>query len=276
MANDKVAVIILNFQSWKDTLAEAQLVHDLFSLEWNQIIIVDNASTNESENELKKKSIGEYVFIETGINKGYASGNNAGLKYAYDHGFTYGWILNNDIIIEDSNVMSEMVRVLSKDDSVAVVNPDVYSPAGYMFNRDAKRRTFWDYTFGYLLYKFKGRKLDLIDGYGYIWRPQGCCMMVDLNKLHEIGYLDENTFLYCEEPILAERIRNSGYKAACACEVKVVHNHSNTVKSVMEKNEIISTHNKSFAYYLKEYRHFNLIQIKMCLFVKYLEMRFSK
>ena len=31
-------------------------------------------------------------------------------------------------------------------------------------------------------------------------------MMVDLDKMNEVDYFDEKTFLYCEEPILAERL----------------------------------------------------------------------
>ena len=40
MDKSQVAVIILNYQSWEDTLAEAQTVHDLVALDWNQIIIM--------------------------------------------------------------------------------------------------------------------------------------------------------------------------------------------------------------------------------------------
>lgn len=273
MDKEQVAVIILNYKSWKDTLQEAQLVHDLFHLRWEQIIIIDNASPNESKDELEKKAIGNYVFIETGENNGYASGNNVGLRYAYEKGYKFGWILNNDIIIEDENVLEELLRIFSIDKSIAVVNPDVYSPTGYLFNRNSKRRSFWDYTLGYVSYKKKGRHLNLLDGYGYIWRPQGCCMMVDLGKMNEIGYLDENTFLYCEEPILGEKILKAGYRAACACEVEVIHNHSTTVKSVLQKEEIIKTHNRSFEYYLCSYRGFNRLQVKLCLMVATLEMR---
>lgn len=276
MGKEQAAIIILNYMSWENTLKEAQLVHDLFGLEWEQIIIVDNASPNDSEEKLKDKLIGGYVFIESGENKGYAAGNNIGLRYAYSSGYRYGWILNNDIIIEDKNVLSEMLRIFETDDKVAVVNPDIYSPSGYMFNRDAKRRSFWDYTFGYVSYRKKGRRLDIEDGYGYIWRPQGCCMMVDLMKMKQMDYMDENTFLYCEEPILAEKILRAGYRAACACGVKVIHNHSNTVKSVLTKREIIKIHNKSFKYYLKAYRNYNVLQVKLCLLVAYLEMKFSR
>ena len=273
MEKEQIAVIILNYKTWEDTLKEAQLIHDLFELDWKQIIIVDNASPNESETELNKKAIGDYVFIETGENKGYAAGNNVGLRFAYENGYNYGWILNNDIIIKDGRVLSEMLRIFSIDNSIAVVNPDVYSPTGYMFNRNAKRRSFWDYTFGYVFYKKKGRRMELKDGYGYIWRPQGCCMMVDLQKMKEINFLDENTFLYCEEPILAERILKHGYRAACAYEAKIIHNHSKTVKSVMERNEIIKAHNKSFEYYLRTYRGFNDLQVKLCLLIATLEIK---
>lgn len=275
MAFSDVAVVILNYNSWKETLEEAKLVHDLFGLEWRQIIIVDNASPNESEQELGKKAIGEYVFIETGSNKGYASGNNIGLKYAFEHGYKYAWILNNDIIIDDPDVLPEIIRVFRSDDKIAVVNPDVYAPDGYMFNRYAKRMSCWDYTFGHYSYKKKGRDLEMKDGFGYIWRPQGCCMVVDLNKISSVGYLDENTFLYCEEPILAEKLISAGYRLACACKVKIVHNHSKTVNSVYKKKEKIKVHNKSFEYYLKQYRKFNLFQVKLCLFFAYLEIRFT-
>ena len=80
MDKSQVAVVILNYQSWSDTLAEAQMVHDLFALNWNQIIIVDNASPNESEEKLEEKTIGDYIFIESGKNAGYAAGNNIGLR----------------------------------------------------------------------------------------------------------------------------------------------------------------------------------------------------
>ena len=276
MGKEQVAVIILNYKTWKETLKEAQLVHDLFELEWNQIIVVDNNSPNESEKMLKEQAADKFFFIETGENKGYAAGNNVGIRYAFAQGFKYGWILNNDIIIQDEDILSEFLRIFEADPSVAVVNPDIYSPSGYMYNRNAKRRSFWDYTLGYPLYKKRGRRLDLIDGYGYIWRPQGCCMILDLEKINEIGYMDENTFLYCEELILADKIRQAGYRVACACEAEVIHNHSATVKSVMQKKEIIKIHNKSFEYYLRKYRKYNPLQIKLCLVVSYLEMRFTQ
>lgn len=83
---------------------------------------------NNSEKELRKNAHKGYIFIESGTNKGYAAGNNIGLKYAYEHGYDYAWILNNDILIDDNLLLKKMIEVFEKDDFIAVVNPDIYSP----------------------------------------------------------------------------------------------------------------------------------------------------
>ena len=264
MTTNQVAVIILNYKSWQETLIEAKEVHDMYFLNWPQIIIVDNASPNESEQKLKEKVLGDYVFIESGSNKGYAAGNNIGLKYANDNGFKYCWILNNDIIIDDPDLVKTMLSIFEKDSSVAVVNPDIYSPEGHLFNRDSHRFSFYDMTIGIRQYIKKGRDIEDLGGYGYIYRPQGCCMMVDLQKMNDVDYMDEHTFLYCEEYILAERLLKKGWRCACALTTKVIHNHSKTVKSSLGKWKVMRAQNKSYNYYLKEYRGFSLLERSIC------------
>lgn len=103
-----------------------------------------------------------------------------------------------------------------------------------------------------------------LGGYAYVYRPQGCCMVVDLKKINEVDYMDEYTFLYYEEPILAERLLMKKYRCACCLEAKVIHDHSRTVRSVLKKGKIIKTQNNSFKYYLKKYRKFNMLAVKLC------------
>ena len=265
MNKDKVAVIILNYQTWSDTLREAQCVHDLFGLKWEQIVIIDNNSPNESERILKENGLGNYVFIESKKNLGYAAGNNIGLRFAKSNGYKYGWILNNDIIFDKENVLQELLRILETDSTVGTVNPDIYSLDGYLYNRDSKRKNLYDFTFGLYKYKKIGREIKDVGGYGYIYRPQGCCMMVDLEKMEKIDYMDEHTFLYCEELILAERLMKHGWKCACAINTSVVHNHSKTVKNVLGKWKTLMEQNKSFNYYLKEYRKYGFLERIVCV-----------
>lgn len=271
--NNRVAIIVLNYISWEETVKEVDLCNRLLHIDYRDIVVVDNASPNNSadmlERENKKRN---YVLLKSNTNTGYAAGNNIGLRYAYDKGYEYAWILNNDIIIDDEQIITKMMSIFSKDDAIAVVNPDIYAPDGHMFNRDAKRPTLFDYTLGMFAYKKKGRIIDDLGGYAYVYRPQGCCMMVDLKKINNIGYMDEHTFLYFEEPILAERLLKMNYRCALCTTSKIIHNHSATVNSVLDKKKRSYIVNSSFRYYLREYRHFNSIQIFLCTFFNHLKM----
>ena len=263
---NKVAVIILNYKSWKETLEEARLCNERLGIPYEDIVIVDNASPNDSKQALEEVGNKKgFILLTSAENRGYAAGNNIGLRYAYENQYSYAWILNNDIIIEDSQIVSKMTAVFQKDSSVAIVNPDIYAPDGHMFNRDAARPTFWDLTLGALNYKKKGRNVVDLGGYAYIYRPQGCCMMVDLAKMNAVNYMDEHTFLYVEEPILAERLLAKGYRCTCCLNAQIIHNHSNTVKSALDKKKIRKIKNNSFFYYLKEYRKYHVIQAQICV-----------
>lgn len=269
----KVAIIILNYNTWKETLDEISLCSTVLKIQYPDIIVVDNASSNDSAFRLQEESLkSKFVFLQSEKNKGYSAGNNIGLRYAYNKGYDYALILNNDILFDDAELIEKMTNIFSKDDNIAVVNTDIFSPDGHMSNRDAKKPTFFDYTLGAFAYKNKGRIIDDLGGYAYIYRPQGCCMMVDLKKMDAIDYMDEHTFLYLEEPILAERLLKLNYKCALCTTSKIVHNHSATVNSVLDKKNRSHIVNSSFRYYLKEYRHFNSLQTNICIFMNYIKM----
>lgn len=269
----KTAIVILNYNSWEETLKEIAILNNKLQISNQDIIIVDNFSPNDSDKELSKreKELG-YKYIQSGKNKGYAAGNNIGLRYAYDNGYEYALIINNDILIEDSEMLNKLLKIFEKDKSLAVVNPKIYAPDGHLYNYDALKPTFWDLTFGMLGYRKKGRNIIDRGGYGYVYRPQGCCMLLDLKKTHEVDFMDENTFLYVEEPILAARLEKKGYKCACCLETDILHNHSVTVKSTFQKSKVVKIHNTSYGYYLKEYRKYNLLQRGLCLGFHWLKL----
>lgn len=268
-----VSIIILNYNTWEDTLNEVENVHEVLNVPYKDIIVIDNQSTNDSKRYLEGK---DFVFIESSENGGYAKGNNIGLRYSYDNGYKYSLILNNDIIIDDKNLLSKLKDVMLNNQSVAVVNPDIVSPKGYLYNRNSKRPSFLDLTFGMLLYKKIGRHIDLIDNYGYIYRPQGCCMLVDLEKMKKVDYFDEYTFLYNEELILAERLLQNDFKCACCVDTRVVHNHSKTINSNIKRKKVIELQQIGFKYYIEKYRKFNVIEGKFCLWFNNLKLNILK
>lgn len=267
------AVIILNYKTWEETLNEARNIHEVLDVEWEDIIIIDNCSPNESGKKLKENSFLGYQYVENNVNNGYAAGNNIGLLYAYKNDYKYAWIVNNDIIISDKKLINSLRKVFDYDNKVAAVSPDICAPSGHMFNRDSVRPSFWDFTIGMFFYPIKGRKIHDKGGWGYVYRPQGCCMILDLQKTFEVGFMDEETFLYCEELILAERFLAKGYRCACCIESSVIHNHSTTVKNSLDQRRINNIMCNSFSYYLRKYRGYNKFKVKICCFFYLLRLK---
>ena len=262
---DSIAVIILNYMTWQETLKEVDAVRTVLKNHSYEIIIVDNHSPNESAEKLSQAADGCFTFLNADRNDGYAAGNNVGLRYAFKKGHTYAWILNNDIEFTDPEVLDKMLAVFTKDESIAAVTPDVYSPDGYLFNRDAIKPTLWDYTFGMIAYKKRGRaEKEAQKGWLYIYRPQGCCMLLDLSKVAEVGFMDEYTFLYYEEVILAERLLQKNYRCACCSAAKIIHNHSYTVRKALSKLKYVQSNLRSFDYYLKQYRQYHWPSRLLC------------
>lgn len=257
---DNTAIIILNYNTWEDTLAEVKLIDELFNISMKSVYIIDNASENGAFEQLQKRIDKDVHIIQAEENRGYAAGNNIGIRKAREDGFRYGWILNNDIVISDKQLLHKMLYVLQKDEKVAIVNPDIYAPDGHMFNRDSIRPEFWDLTLGIFHYKKKGRIVNNLGGYGYIYRPQGCCMLMDLKKIEEAGDFDEHTFLYEEEMILAERLLKKNYLCALCLDGKIIHNHSTTTKKYFTKQKIHKMKQDNFGYYLREYRGFSRLK----------------
>ena len=262
---DSIAVIILNYITWQETLKAADAVRAVLGEYPHEIIVVDNASPNESAAQLRKASAGKFTFLEAGKNGGYAAGNNVALRYATEKGHRYSWIINNDVEFSDPEVLSKMLAVFNQDEKIAVVNPDIYAPDGHLFNRDAIRWSVWDLSLGMLSYRKRGRAEEAAKkGWLYVYRPQGCCMLLSNEALAQVDFLDEETFLYCEEPILAERLLKKGYRCACCSSAYVIHNHGTTVGKTLRKGQYIKNNMQSFRYYLKAYRHFLAITRLWC------------
>lgn len=259
---ENVSIVILNYNSWKATVDEIDLISKILRFDVKDIVVVDNCSTDSSRQELAvwQKKYG-FKLLLSDRNDGYAAGNNIGLRYSYENGYKYAWIMNNDIIFSDENILKKMIKIIANDKSIAIVSPDVYSPKGYLYNRYSKRPSFWDFTLGSFAYKKNARKVEDKGGYGIVYRPQGCCMLVDLVVMNEICYMDEKTFLYGEESILAERLLKAGYVSACAINTSIIHNHAQVVRNEIQKKRLNTIKKESNVYLLKNYRKFNSLQI---------------
>ena len=82
-----IAVIILNYLTWQETLQEVEAVKPLLAPYPHEIIVVDNASPNDSVERLTEQAQDRFTLLRSEDNRGYASGNNIGLQYAHRKGY---------------------------------------------------------------------------------------------------------------------------------------------------------------------------------------------
>lgn len=111
----RTAIIIVNYNGWKDTI---DCVNSILKQNSENItvIIVDNQSTDNSYEKLMEVFILEkdVIVLQSHINGGFAYANNIGAKYALEKSAEYIVFLNNDTIIE-KNAIRNIVECLEKD-----------------------------------------------------------------------------------------------------------------------------------------------------------------
>lgn len=109
---DTVAVL-LNYNDADTTIDAIERLKACKSLD--KLIVVDNASTDDSSERLSAYESQEVLLIKAKENLGYGAGNNLGLCYAYKKlGASYALIANPDTVIEDV-VISKLRKSFDKD-----------------------------------------------------------------------------------------------------------------------------------------------------------------
>jgi GT2 family glycosyltransferase len=288
---NKIYIIILNYNGWADTLECLESVLRNNYLNY-QCIIVDNDSPNHSmkylkawaegkldvwnpincalkhlsfppekkpinyvfytENEVLNKEINKeaeaklnnsIIFIQSNENKGFAAGNNIGIKYAIKkNDFEYIWLLNNDTVIQSDTIV-ELVDYATKNKS------DITGSAMYYFDSPKTIQAFGGHinrffgTGSHILNKNEIKnKLDYVVGSSFL---------ISKKCLERIGLLPEEYFLYYEEVDYCFNARNNNLKLAIATDSIVYHKEGATIgannkdkNNKSELNESLSLKNR--------------------------------
>ncbi|MHC1721887.1 MAG: glycosyltransferase family 2 protein [Aminipila sp.] len=264
----KVLVVILNYMTYQLTLDTIDMLRSVLTYPVYDILVIDNCSPNESHDVLLRESKEKnYIYIYNHRNAGYASGNNTGLRYAFRNEYRYSWVINNDIHILSKDALEKLVTTMESRANVATVSPKIIDKDGNEVYQYYFRPTAFDMSFGIIRSKRKRKKMNGLISQE-VYRPQGCSMLLRNSALEEIDYMDEETFLYCEEAILAERLTKKGYKSYYCADACIIHYESTTVKRLSKKIDRIKLIATSENIYMKKYRGWSVLSRMMCLFIR--------
>lgn len=236
-----IAVVIINYRNEAKTIAFVRTELPKVTLP-HKVIVVDNGSTPESEAALREGLPEDVTLLPLKENVGFARGNNAAAQWAREHIFTGDGeedlflFTNNDIQLKDADVAEVLAGELSRRPDVAVIGPKVVGLDGKM-QSPLMFRSFWKtQVMIYWGTPFMSKERhERVFGYnpdphsGPCYWVSGCFFLVRAADYFSCGMMDPHTFLYCEEPILAERMKRIGKGEWFCADVTVIHECGGTI-----------------------------------------------
>lgn len=268
--------VIINYNT--KALAEKLVanVKDYQSI--SKILIVDNASTDDSYQELKKLENNRIEVLQAEENKGFSAGMNIGAKRAIELFSKCDIIFSNTDIIISSEETIEILQTALKMRRVAVASPVVFQentisrgwkiPSAkeeILINLPGIGKKFQKKYMFYDEDHYKGK-------YSYVEAVSGCFFMIKSEALKRVNYFDENVFLYYEENILGEKLRNSSYTLVICNEALIIHDHSVSIDhnvGTINKFKILKT---SQRYFQKKYHYATEKEIRKLKFTSNLTL----
>jgi len=202
----KVFIIVLHYKNWKDTkeclVSLKNLNYDNF-----EIVVIDNDKKN----------------------RGFAGGNNIGIKQGLKKGADYILLLNNDTIVEPG-FLKKLVEVGESDKKAGILGPIIYEYQSDKIHF-AGGKINWLYTKGIHIstkrsdQPFQPSSVNEVD---YI---TGACMLVKREVIEKIGLMPEEYFLYLEDVDWCLKARKAGYKCILVPSAKIWHKVSASAKA---------------------------------------------
>tara|TARA_Y100000741_G_C18246457_1_gene555694 strand:- start:472 stop:1311 length:840 start_codon:yes stop_codon:yes gene_type:complete len=224
MSITDITVVITSFKS------EEKIIGCLNSID-NQckVILVENSNDTKIKEKIEKQ-FKNVDCILSGENLGYGKANNIGLKKVKSK---YALILNPDASL-NKNTLSNFLKLAEKYPQFSIIAP---------YKQEYKQEVF------------DIEKTNLVK----VKNVKGFAMFLNLKQFEDIGYFDENFFIYFEEIDLCKRLTNSNKEIYLSSSIIINHDgaqsHNKSVNAEMELSRNWHWMWSTF-YYHKKYRGF--------------------
>ena len=217
-----LSIITINYNGLKDT---CELIDTLpLNNETIEVIVVDNASTQDEATEIEKR-YQQVKVIKSDENLGFAGGNNLGIQAA--HG-KYLFFINNDAILPQLSALSLLINRLESSDQIGMVCPKIRftwgeQPIQYAGYTPLSKITLRNKSIGFG--EQDNGQYDTPHPTPY---AHGAAMMVKREVIEKVGMMPECYFLYYEELDWSMMIRRAGYEIWYEPACTIFHKESQT------------------------------------------------
>jgi len=228
-----VSVIVVSFQT-RDVLREclSSTLGEIGRLPEGitaEILVVDNASTDESVEMVELEFEGRVRLIKSGVNLGFAAANNLAMEEARGR---YIVLLNSDAFFHAGALRLAIERI-EADTTVGVGGARLVGPQGEWQPSARVFPSLW--LVFVVIFGFAGRfpKSRIFGAFDRTWASDdepaevdwvpGAFSIMRREALARTGLFDPQFFLYCEEVDLCRRVKAAGFKVMYWPDVVVTH-----------------------------------------------------
>ncbi|MBE6330762.1 MAG: glycosyltransferase family 2 protein [Bacteroidales bacterium] len=258
MKMTKIGIVVVSYKNAamtaryvREELSRLTCPHDL-------VVVANAASVEEGRALAEACGIAESDVVASAENLGYARGNNLGVRTLLQRGeFSHFLFTNDDIEIRDADILERLADTMQRHDDVAAIGPRIVGLDGRDQSPHDRYISPWR-LIGWRLFSFLRRRQGVAEASAdetpqsrYTYWVQGSFMLVDAEAFRRVGMFDEGTFLYFEEPILAEKFRAIGRRMYFDASCSVVHYEGSSTKSNPNRERI---ENESRMLYFRKYR----------------------
>jgi len=244
----RVSVVILNWNGKKflEKFLPSLVTH---SSDKAEIIVADNASSDESVNYLKS-GFPTVRIIQHDKNYGFAKGYNLALEQVESD---YYILLNSDIEVTPDWIQP-VIDLMESDASIAACQPKIRSyTEPEKFEYAGAAGGFIDkygYPFcrGRMFLSIEEDKGQYDDAIEIFWAT-GACIFVRAALFHKFGGLDEDFFAHMEEIDFCWRLKNEGYKIMYCPYSVVYHIGGGTLPKVSWRKTYLNFRNNCILLY---------------------------
>jgi GT2 family glycosyltransferase len=227
-----ISIIIVNYRGWKHLKECLNYLKSFRNSRFSfEVIVVDNCSNDGQIFEFQKH-FPDFNFILNTGNNGFANGCNFGATLAKGDFLLF---LNPDVLISESAIF-ELLATIRQQSELWILSCKHFNNRG---KEEQTNRFFPSYmTINGFLRAInrlvtKTKYSDRISKQNTIIYPDwvsGSLILISKKHFIDIGYWDENYWLYYEDIDLCWRARMNGGRIGLHNQVSVVHNHGGATR----------------------------------------------
>ena len=234
-----VSIIIVNFHSL-DLISDCVESIIKFTSVSYEIIVISNSDEKDSEINTITKKHPRVSYLSTGSNLGFAKANNIGAQKASGD---FLFFLNPDTVLLN-NAIDLLYQKISQSPEIGLIAPAVFDSKGNQeptiighITPSSLISLALPIINFFISPKNQGRFYTLKES-EFVDVVHGSSMLISSPLFTEVGAMNEDFFLYCEERDLCLKVEKANYKVYFFNKAKLEHIGGGSSKNLFLPLEI--------------------------------------